>query len=277
MVPAGRLFIFNRKLSQQSGNKVGRIERAPNDEINDAGPVDRWARPDPCLKTMEIAMRRALIAATLAALFGCSPAFAQVGGMGTPGIAATSPLGMVPGASVPLTGIPLGATELASPGLSPLTDGTIGLAGAGTTCSATGSASGGMYSSSTYDGGGMGMGTSLPGSAAICGTGSSSGASLTAAMPATSSSGVVRPGIPLGSVEIGNAGVSPLVVVPTPSASPSTMGTLSPSPSTIGTSTMPSMMGAPTMPSVTGTAGLSTNQTAMPCGTIVMGGPAMNC
>jgi hypothetical protein len=35
-----------------------------------------------------------------------------------PGIAATSPLDMVPGASVPPTGIPSGVTELASPGLS---------------------------------------------------------------------------------------------------------------------------------------------------------------
>ena len=72
-------------------------------------------------------------------------------------------------------------------------------------------------------------------------------------------------------------GVSLLVVVPTPSASLSMMGTPGPSPSTtIGTST-PSMLGAPTMPSVMGTAGLSTNQTATPCGTIVTGGPAMNC
>jgi len=122
---------------QQSENKVSEIERAPNDEINDAGPVDRWARPDPCLKTMEITMRRALIAATLAALFGCNPAFAQVGGMGTPGIAATSPLGMAPGSAVSPTGIPMGATELASPGLSPLPGGMIGMTGPGTIGSAT--------------------------------------------------------------------------------------------------------------------------------------------
>ena len=40
-------------------------------------------------------MRRVLIAAILAALFGCIPAFAQVGGMGSPppGIGATSPFG----------------------------------------------------------------------------------------------------------------------------------------------------------------------------------------
>jgi hypothetical protein len=225
-------------------------------------------------------MKRLWAATVVAILLSCncefSPAFSQVGGMAdpTPGIAATSPLGVVPGASVPPTGIPLGATELASPELSPLTDGTAGMAGFGSTCSAVGSPSSGISGASTYDGGGMGLGmeASLPGSGVICGA-SSSGS--TAAMSSTASGNVARTGIPFGSVEIGNAGVSPLVVVPTPSASPSMMGTLGPSPSTtIGTSTTPSMLGAPT---VMGTAGLSTNQTAMPCGTIVTGGPAMNC
>jgi hypothetical protein len=232
-------------------------------------------------------MKRLWIATVVATLLSCgsafSPAFSQVGGMGspTPGIAATSPLGMTPGASVQPTGIPLGATELASPGLSPITDGTAGMTGYGTTCSAVGSSSSGTSSSSTYDGGGMGlgagMGTSVPGSGVICGASSSSNVSSTAAMSSTAPGNLARTGIPLGSVEIGSAGVSPLVVVPTPSASPSTFGTLTPSPSTIGTPTAPSMLGAPTMPSLTGTAGLSTNQTAMPCGTIVTGAPAMNC
>jgi hypothetical protein len=225
-----------------------------------------------CLWTVTV------VATLLSCTSAFSPAFSQVGGMGSPmpRIAATSPLGVVSGASVPPTGIPLGATELASPGLSPLTDGTVGMAGFGSTCSADGNSSSGISGTSTYDGGGMGLGTgaSLPGSGVICGA-SSSGSS--AAMPSTASGNVARTEIPLGSVEIGNAGVSPLVVVPTPSAFPSMMGTPGPSLSTIGTSTTPSMLGAPTVPSVMGTAGLSTNQTAMPCGTIVTGGPAMNC
>jgi hypothetical protein len=230
-------------------------------------------------------MKRLWTATVVATLlsYNCafSPAFSQVGGMAdpTPGIAATSPLGVVPGASVPPTGIPLGATELASPGLSPVTDGTVGMAGFGSTCLAVGNPSSGISGVSTYDGGGMGlgMGASLPGSGVICGASSGGSPSSTAAMSSTASGNVARTGIPFGAVEIGNAGVSPLVVVPTPSASLSMMGTLGPSPSTtIGTS-MPSMSGAPTMPTVMGTAGLSTNQTAMPCGTIVTGGPAMNC
>jgi hypothetical protein len=227
-------------------------------------------------------MKRLWTATVVATLlsYNCafSPAFSQVGGMAdpTPGIAATSPLGVVPGASVPPTGIPLGATELASPGLSPLTNGTAGMAGFGSTCSAVESSSSGISGASTYDGGGMGlgMGASLPGSGVICGASSSGSPSSTAAMSSTASGNVARTGIPFGSVEIGNAGVSPLVVVPMPSVSPSVMGTLGPSPSTTIGTTTPSMLGAPT---VMGTAGLSTNQTAMPCGTIVTGGPAMNC
>src|SRR5271169_3949169 len=101
-------------------------------------------------------MKRLGIATVVATLLSCnsalSPAFAQVGVMGgpIPGIAATSPLGMAPGASVPPTGIPLGATELASPGLSPLTDGTAGMTGVGTTCSAIGGPASGVSGASTY-------------------------------------------------------------------------------------------------------------------------------
>ncbi len=225
-------------------------------------------------------MKRLGIATVMATFLSCncafSPAFAQVGGMGSPmpGIAATSPLGMVPGASVPPTGIPLGATELTSPGLSPLTDGTAGMAGVGTTCPAIGGPASGISDTSTYDGGGMGLGmaTPLPGSGVICGANPSGSAVSTAAMSSMASGNVARTGISLGSVEIGNAGVSPLVVVPKPSASPSMMGI--PGPTLSVTSTTPSMSGPP---QAVGTAGLSTNQTAMPCGSIVTGGPAMNC
>jgi len=81
-------------------------------------------------------MRRALIAATTAALFSCNPVFAQVGGMGgpTPVIGTTSPLGMTPDSSVPPVGLPMGATELASPGLSPVLTDASGMTGTGTIC-----------------------------------------------------------------------------------------------------------------------------------------------
>jgi hypothetical protein len=53
------------------------------------------SRVDRCVRTMELMMRRVLIAAILAAFFGCIPAFAQIAGMGSPppGISATSPFG----------------------------------------------------------------------------------------------------------------------------------------------------------------------------------------
>jgi hypothetical protein len=223
-------------------------------------------------------MKRLWTATVVATLLSCnsafSPAFAQAGGMGSPmpGIAATSPLGMIPGALVPPTGIPLGATELASPGLSPLTDGTAGMAGFGTMCSAVGGPSSGISGASTYDGGGMGMGmgTSLPGSGVICGASPSGSASSTVAMSSAAPGNVARTGIPLGSVEIGSAGISPLVVVPTPMASPSTFGTLSPSPptmSTLGTSL--ATVGAPVE--------LTTDGTGKPCGSVATSTPQTGC
>jgi hypothetical protein len=180
-------------------------------------------------------MRSALVVAMLATLSVCNTASAQVGGMGTPTprIGATSPLGMglgmAPGSPIAATGIPLGSTELASPGVSPPLAGTLGMTGTGMTCPAIGSASPGMSGSSTiYDGGGMAMGTGapLPGSTATSGTCGTS--TVTSSNPPSSvvtpPGGVARAGIPLGSVEIGNAGVSAAPVVPTPGPYPSTMG-----------------------------------------------------
>ena len=177
-------------------------------------------------------MIRTLIAAIATVLLGCGATFSQVGtGAPVPSpLGITSPLGMAPGSPVPPAGIPMGATELASPGLSPAPAATIGMTGNSTTCPVMGSPSSGISGSSTiYDGGGMGLGTgtSLPGSAQTpgpCGISSSGGASLSAATPSALPGGIARTGIPLGSVEIGNAGVSPLLVVPTPSPNPSTMG-----------------------------------------------------
>ena len=222
-------------------------------------------------------MRRLWMAVAIAAL-GCSPAFAQVGGTSvpTPGIAATSPLGMSgssqTGTSVGPTGIPLGATELASPGISPMLSDPTGMMGS--TCSVDGSASTGISDGisgvSTYDGGGLAVGGGmLGGSAAPCSAASSGVAS------SASPSGASRTGIPLGSVEIGSAGVSPLITLPAPAASSSPMGTLGSSPSTIGTLTVPSTLASPSSP--TSGTGFSTNQSTAPCGSIVTSAPATFC
>ena len=222
-------------------------------------------------------MRRLWMTVAIAAL-GCSPAFAQVGGTSvpTPGIAATSPLGMSgssqTGTSVGPTGIPLGATEVTSPGISPMLSDPTGMMGS--TCSVDGSAStgisGGISGVSTYDGGGLAVGGGmLGGSAAPCSAASSGVAS------SASPSGASRTGIPRGSVEIGSAGVSPLITLPAPAASSSPMGTLGSSPSTIGTLTVPSTLASPSSP--TSGTGFSTNQSTAPCGSIVTSAPATFC
>src|SRR5580692_10887325 len=111
-------------------------------------------------------MRLSLIAAFLsAALCWCSPAFAQldympqVDDMSTVAIGPTSPLGIDSSSSVAGTGIPFGATEIPSAGLSPLatySTGTIALPGSGTTCPTSGMSQPGVAgSAATYDGGGM--------------------------------------------------------------------------------------------------------------------------
>src|SRR3979490_2866333 len=86
-------------------------------------------------------MRRLIVTTTVSVLLGCSTAWAQVTvGTGAPvPLGVTSPLGMGPGASVGVTGIPLGEAEMARPGVSPTAAGTspLGSMTAGT-CSSIG-------------------------------------------------------------------------------------------------------------------------------------------
>jgi hypothetical protein len=123
-------------------------------------------------------MRPFLILTTVWSLL-CSPAFAQVGDplAAMPSVGGTSPLGMGAGGSVGATGIPLGATELASPGISPAPTGSVtgtiaiptsgAITTGGATCSTGGMSPSGMYgSTATYDGGGMAPGAAAPATAA---------------------------------------------------------------------------------------------------------------
>ena len=118
-------------------------------------------------------MKRFWIAAVGLPLL-CSPAFAQVeiGDPLTamPTVGVTSPLGFSPGGSVGATGIPLDATELTSPGVSPAPTGSVtgtisipasgAITTSGTACSTGGISPSGMYgSSASYDGGGTAAGT----------------------------------------------------------------------------------------------------------------------
>src|ERR1700719_3051910 len=170
---------------------------------------------------MEATLRRELIAASLAILLGCNPVFAQVAGIGSPmpGMGVTSPFGMGSAAgSVGPTGLPLGATELATPGLSPAPPGTLG--SGFTVCSAVvGAPSAGA--TGLYDGGGVGttagmspttMGTTNAASASTCNqaSGSSNPGTLSPSGTPPSSSALLGIGtIPMGSTELNGAGVSP--------------------------------------------------------------------
>lgn len=118
------------------------------------------------------------------------------------GMLATSPLN--PQSTRPV-GIPLGSTEIATPGISPINP-----APNTTACAGSGNAS---SSGALFDGGGLSgtSSTNCPGSTAAV-----------SSLPSTSTVG--RVGIPLGSTEIGGAGISPSVPVPGPT---STGGTTS--------------------------------------------------
>jgi hypothetical protein len=197
-------------------------------------------------------MMRLLIVAITAALLGSGSASAQIGGLATsPGpspLGMTSPLGIGPAAPVAPTGIPLGATELATPGVSPMTSGAspvVPAIGGATACSGAGAVGGstglanpGTSGSTTiFDGGGLG-GTAS-GTCAATASGSSGGPAASASSPTGmgAASAVGRVGIPLGSTELNVGGLSPPpdVLTPNPSAPLSTSGTPCPTTGMSGT------------------------------------------
>jgi hypothetical protein len=197
-----------------------------------------------------------------------SSASAQIGGIAPSGspLGMTSPLGIGPAPAVPRTGIPMGATELSTPGVSPMTSGTspVGAApGNITTCSSIGgslpqassgmggsipgissssamSATGTPGSSALFDGGGT-MGNASGTCMGVAG-GSAAGPASSASSPTGMGLGspVGRVGIPLGSTELGVGGLSPppdvLTVNPTAPASASGLPCPTAAPSTTGMS-----------------------------------------
>lgn len=192
-------------------------------------------------------MKRFLMITTAATLL-CGPAFAQQAGvMPTPSLSATTPLGMVPGAPVGGTGIPFGATEIASPGVSPAPLPSTGIIGSAV-CSTIGTAPSTMFgSTNTFDGGGVPGGTATPtstmamsssgisptsalidtsGIQSMCGAGSSSLAASSTPTSPTTPGGVPRTGIPIGSTEIGNLGISSAAAVPIITVTPTIASTI---------------------------------------------------
>jgi len=226
--------------------------------------------------------------ATAAVLLGCSSAYAQarMNVSPLPALGMTSPLG-IPNAPVGQTGIPLGATELATPGVSPTTSGAAPLLGA--TCAGASPAPAAMGSSTTTTSTGMGspmtgasagtggsaapagMGSSVPGLSSttlfdgggmIATAPGTCAASATASPPLASSMGpgssVGMVGIPLGSTELGGGGLSPPSVALSPNSSAPVMSLLPP----LDTIT-------PSNPS------LSTSQSTPPCPTTQTGVPTI--
>ena len=152
-------------------------------------------------------MKMHLVMAALAvSLLGGSSASAQVGGVGTSPLGAASPLAMGPGVPVAPTGIPLGATEMTTPGTSPAPSSAMGAIG----CSSAGGPTS-QAAAPLFDGGGM-AGAASSGCAGTGAGGSS--------MPALPTLRAGRAGIPLGSTELGNAGLSPAPPVSTMFVSP---------------------------------------------------------
>lgn len=191
-------------------------------------------------------MKSLLIAVILPALVLCKAATAQVNGIAgpTPTIGATSPLGLGTTSSVAPTGIPLGSTELATPGTSPSLTATSTslMPGSETMCSTLGTSPSSMLdSTASYDGGGMALGTapamaaasdsSMGTNSGVCGSSTTAPTSTSISTTPTAPGGVARTGIPMGSTEIGNLGVSPLLSVPAASALPTT--------GSVGSSTLP--------------------------------------
>jgi hypothetical protein len=170
---------------------------------------------------MEATMRRELLVASLGTLLACNPVFAQGAGVGSPmpGMGVTSPLGMSSATGmVGPAGVPLGATELPTPGLSPAPPSTLG---SGFTVCSTVVGAPPAATTALYDGGGLGtptgmspmaMGTTSAASASTCNqasTSSSPGTLSSSSTPPGSSTLLGIGAIPMGSTELGNPGVSP--------------------------------------------------------------------
>jgi hypothetical protein len=139
------------------------------------------------------------------------PAFAQSISSNMPpavGMFATSPLAAE---SARPAGIPLGSTEIATPGISPVDPSrNAGM----TTCAGS---DGAGPSAALFDGGGLAGSTSL-----------SCADSRPISSPLPSPSSIGRVGIPLGATELGSVGISPATPATSPDLSNSANPTTSP-------------------------------------------------
>jgi hypothetical protein len=149
-------------------------------------------------------MTRFVVAATAAVLLGCSSAFAQVSPV-LPPLGMTSPLGVGPALPVPPARVPLGAIELPSPGVSPMTS-VISTLGPATPTMSGCRGIGGSIAESSF-----GPGTSVTGSGAgvsAPGAGSSS-SGMGGSMSGTSSgTGISSAGTSMATTAFDGGGVA---------------------------------------------------------------------
>ena len=199
------------------------------------------------------------IPAALLLILGCGAAFAQVG-PATPPIGITSPLGIGPESAVPPVGIPLGATELATPGLSPPP-----LITGSTPCSIVGTPSA-LFDGGSNTGSGGQTGSASDPCAPTAGTPTRLGASASSPDATGLPQPVGRVGIPLGSTELSPGGLSPPPLVLPPSVS---MPSLSPMP----LSSTPSTASSPSGSSSTSSASPSSSSSSPSTGS-TMSGPS---
>ena len=181
---------------------------------------------------MEPPMKRFLIVLTAGPMLLCCPAFAQTSVPPTALLSDTSPLGKASDARIGGTGLPLGATEIVSPGISPLilaSPGT-GRGMGGVSCATPGTSPANVHGlAAIFDGKGMSLGAAAGAPASgqsmrpprmsasqICGSDAGSFA------PSPAPGNDNRVGIPLGATQIGNLGVSPAEAVPSTSVTPVT-------------------------------------------------------
>lgn len=193
---------------------------------------DRRSRLGRCLRSNQRSTRgtsmrgSCMLAATLwsaSILWSASTVSASAQASQTPGMGTTSPLGTTPSPSSSSSSgsIPLGATELIPPGLSPLQ----------MPCPNT-------ASNAAFDGGGSSTSSacSNASSSSQASTGSSSDSSISG-MTTGSASGS---GIPLGAIDLGTPGESQTPAVPSATVAPCPMTASS----ALGTSTSPSSNGS---------------------------------
>jgi hypothetical protein len=192
---------------------------------------------------MEFSMKHLSLLIATIALTTAPPALAQV----TPSpLGITTPLGIGPGAPVAPAGIPLGATQLSSPGVSPALAGPvpqIAISGNSTVCSGPTSTTGTPSPTPLFD---ASAGT-VSGTCATPGVSVSSNPAASGSSPTGMGTvaAVGRVGIPMGSAELDPGGLS------------------LPPPATSLTSTLPVATTLPAMPPMIAPIGATTSSSTM--------------